>query len=66
MQLQQNFLSYLLPLFGVLCVLESGVIYPVTYFTPVINVSSDLVKHFCVLHIMQRMYIVYYKIKFIF
>ena len=46
MQLQQNFLSYLLPLFGVLCVLESGVIYPVTYFTPVINVSSDLVKTF--------------------
>ena len=46
MQLQQKFLSYLLPLFGVLCVLESGVIYPVTYFTPVINVSSDLVKTF--------------------
>ena len=42
MQLQQKFLSYLLPLCGVLCVLESGVIYPVTYFTPVINVSSDL------------------------
>ena len=46
MQLQQKFLSYLLPLFGVLCVLESGVIYPVTYFTPVIKVSSDLVKTF--------------------
>ena len=46
MQLQQKFLSYLLPLFGVLCVLESRVIYPVTYFTPVINVSSDLVKTF--------------------
>ena len=46
MQLQQKFLSYLLPLCGVLCVLESGVIYPVTYFTPVINVSSDLVKTF--------------------
>lgn len=45
MQLQHKFLSYLLPYLEFF-VLESGVIYPVTYFTPVINVSSDLVKTF--------------------